>query len=511
MRKKINFRLINPITMITIVTLFLINISLCSAQDQNINWTEEELLFLEAHPVIHLGVDPRFVPFEFIDDDGEHKGIAADYLALISEKTGLKFLVQKGLTWPEAYDLALRGELDGLPAIGITPERQEHFFFSEPYYYFKRVIVTQDSNSHISGMTDLTGLTVAVQRNSSHHSYLLDYEKINLSLYDSVEAALTAVATGEELAFIGNLATTNYLIRSNGLTNLRFVTFEAEKSQALYFAVRKDWPQMISIFNKAVKAISEKEKADINKRWIDLDTQLDFRPFIRAILMGIAFFVVIIGVSFFWIVRLRKEIEERKRIQVKLEEAHRETDKANQELQAANSELEKMSMVDGLTGISNRRYFDNFLEKLWSINARENFPIALIMIDIDHFKKFNDTYGHLAGDQCLKEIATVIDNTVKRKGDFVARFGGEEFAVLLSNSTEKKAVELAERIRKNIENTEITCGENKIPVTISIGVASLTSNHKIIPDTLISAADSALYQAKNEGRNRVVKATSLMK
>ena len=95
--------------------------------------------------------------------------------------------------------MALNGDLDALPAIGKTPEREEHFLFSEPYYYFKRVIATRDTDDHISGMDDLEGLTVAVQRNSSHHSYLLPYEKINLSLYDSVETALTAVSTGEEV------------------------------------------------------------------------------------------------------------------------------------------------------------------------------------------------------------------------------------------------------------------------------------------------------------------------
>ena len=163
----------------------------------------------------------------------------------------------KGLTWPEAYDMALAGEIDVLPGIGKTNEREEYFLFSEPYYYYKRVIVTRDTETDISGIEDLEGFAVAVQRNSSHHSYLLSYPPINLSLYDSVEAALTAVATGTEKAFIGNLATTNYLVRSNGLTDLRFISFEAEKQQALYFAVRKDWPELINIFNKAMDIITE--------------------------------------------------------------------------------------------------------------------------------------------------------------------------------------------------------------------------------------------------------------
>ncbi len=480
------------------------------ANDRQIDFTENELSFIENHPVIRLGVDPRFVPFEFIDDTGEHSGIAADYLELVSEKTGLTFEIAKNLTWPEAYDLALTGQLDALPAVGKTPEREANFLLSEPYYFFKRVIVTKDTDKHISSPEDLEGLAVAVQRNSSHHSYLLGFEKINLSLYDTVEAALAAVTTGEEVAFIGNLATTNYLIRNNGLTNLRFVTFEAEKEQALYFAVRQDWPELVSIFNKAIASISDEEKAAINNKWIALDTQIDYKPFIRILLIIFSFIAVVLAVSFFWIARLRREIERRKIIQLELEEANRHTDEANCKLQDANRELEKISMVDGLTGISNRRYFDSFLQNLWGINMREKFPIALIMIDIDFFKKYNDTYGHLAGDQCLKSVANLIANTVRRPGDFVARFGGEEFAVLLSNTTEDGATDLAERIRARIEEAIIHNDEaTDTKVTVSLGVASLVSLEDVSSDNLIKMADCALYEAKNTGRNKVVRASSL--
>jgi len=302
----------------------------CYAADSSISWTEDELAFMEEHPLIRLGVDPEFVPYEFIDDDGEYKGIAADYLSLVSEKTGLSFEVVRGLTWSEAYDMALEGKIDALPAVGKTEERERHFLFSQPYYYFKRVIVTRDEDTWISDLKDLEGLTVAVQRNSSHHSYLLSYPNINISLYDSVEAALTAVATGTETAYIGNLATTNYMIRSNGLTNLRFVAFEAEKPQALYFAVRKDWPELMSIFNKVMDDISENEKLAINNKWIGLQTDINYGPIIR-ILSVIGFIIaIVITVSFFWIARLRKEIQHRKQIQKDLEMAKREADEANE-------------------------------------------------------------------------------------------------------------------------------------------------------------------------------------
>jgi two-component system sensor histidine kinase/response regulator len=302
----------------------------CCAADNGINWTEGELAFISEHPVIRLGVDPQFVPFEFIDKDNEYKGISADYQALISEKTGIQFEVQKGLTWPEAYDMALAGDVDVLPAISKTEEREQHFLFSEPYYYFKRVIVINDTEIGISGIEDLKDQTVAVQRNSSHHSYLLSYPHINLSLYDSVETALTAVANGTERAFVGNLATTNYLIRSNGLTNLKFISFEAEKQQALYFAVRKDWPELVSILNKTLDSISEEERLAIHEKWISLESEYDYGPLIRKAGMIGSFVVVVLGISFFWIIRLRKEVRIRELIQADLEKAKQEAEEANE-------------------------------------------------------------------------------------------------------------------------------------------------------------------------------------
>lgn len=313
-----------------IIICFVTTTSNIHAADKNISWTDEELAFMEDHPVINLGADPFFVPFEFFDNDGEYKGIAAEYIAIIEDKTGLKFNVLENLSWQEAYDMALSGEIDALPAISKTPEREKSFIFSEAYYYFKRVIVTLDTNSSIKDIKDLEKLTVAVQKNSSHHSYLLDYPKINLSLYDSVEEALTSVANGTEVAFVGNLATTNYLIKSNALTNLKFTAFEAEKKQGIHFAVRKDYSVLVDIIDKVLETITEEEKIAINNKWIDLKTDTDYTPIIKVIVIIVSVFAIILIVSTYWIVKLRKEIKKRKQIQLDLEKAKKEAEEANE-------------------------------------------------------------------------------------------------------------------------------------------------------------------------------------
>ncbi|WP_058485283.1 response regulator [Defluviitalea phaphyphila] len=308
---------------------FLFNNIQAVVWDSNIELTDNEIKFINENPVIRVGIDPKFVPFEFIDKDGRYKGIASDYLNMISKKTGLKFKVMEGLTWVEAYEEALEGNIDVLAAISKTEERENHFLFSKPYYNFKRVIVVRDTK-RISGIQDLQGKTVAVQKNSSHHSYLLSYPKINLSLYNSVEEALTAVASGTEDFFVGNLATTNYIIRSNALTNLKFVAFEQEEEQGIHIAVRKDWPELISIINKAIDAITEEEKISIINKWIDLNTENNYKEIIKAILIIGGIVVIALIISSYWIIRLKKEIEKRKKIQEDLEIAKKEAEKANQ-------------------------------------------------------------------------------------------------------------------------------------------------------------------------------------
>jgi signal transduction histidine kinase/DNA-binding response OmpR family regulator len=411
--------------MVFVVTALIITGS-CYAIDKSITWTEDEIAFINEHPVIRLGVDPAFVPFEFIDKDGKYKGITADLLQLIGEKTGLRFEVAQGLTWPEAYDMALAGEVDALPAISRTDERELHFLFSEPYYYFKRVIVTRDTDTAISGIEDLEGLTVAVQRNSSHHSYLLYYPKINLSLYDSVEAAITAVANGTERAFVGNLATTNHLIRANGLTNLRFTAFEADKQLTLNFAVRKDWPLLVSIFNKALNTITEEEKIAINNRWIDLGSETDYGPIIRTISIFAALAAVVMIVSFFWIIRLKNEIKKRELIQIDLEKAKREAEDANEFKSSfmARMSHEIRTPLNAITGMAYllKKTNISLTQTMYvdRITQASNNMLSIINDILDYSKieagKVELEIASFSMDQVIQDVVNIVSYKIEEQG-----------------------------------------------------------------------------------------------
>lgn len=175
------------------------------------------------------------------------------------------------------------------------------------------------------------------------------------------------------------------------------------------------------------------------------------------------------------------------------------------ELIAINKTLENLSQIDALTDISNRRNFDRVLHAEWHRSIRNHEMISLAMIDIDKFKNFNDTYGHLAGDDCLKLVAKTLANHTNRPGDVVSRYGGEEFAIILPHSNDK-AWEFAEHCRREIENLVIFNDENDKPVkvTLSLGLASIIPHKGQHHDVLIKAADMALYEAKANGRNLVI-------
>ncbi|HEY8608592.1 MAG TPA: diguanylate cyclase [Noviherbaspirillum sp.] len=177
----------------------------------------------------------------------------------------------------------------------------------------------------------------------------------------------------------------------------------------------------------------------------------------------------------------------------------------NKELSRANDMLEKLSSEDGLTQLANRRAFDRRLSAEWSRARREGQPLALVMIDIDYFKNFNDRYGHPAGDDCLQQVARVLEAHTRRPADMAARVGGEEFAVLLPATGSGAAAHIAEQMRAAIAGLGIAHQRSGIAahVTASFGVAAMVPDGQQEPGALLTAADACLYQAKQGGRDRV--------
>ena len=176
----------------------------------------------------------------------------------------------------------------------------------------------------------------------------------------------------------------------------------------------------------------------------------------------------------------------------------------SRELAWVNGELKALAERDGLTGLANRRFLDRHLEDEVARCARAQLPLSVVMIDVDHFKAFNDLHGHLAGDDCLKQIAQALAGVPRRPGDLAARYGGEEFCMVLPNTTAAGAVAVAERMRVLVSSQVIPDLHTDSPVTASFGVANaIPDNSNFDPAGLLRSADKALYHAKQAGRNRV--------
>ncbi len=173
------------------------------------------------------------------------------------------------------------------------------------------------------------------------------------------------------------------------------------------------------------------------------------------------------------------------------------------QLEDANERLERAASTDGLTDVANRRVFDERLETEWRRCRRSQQPLSLLMIDIDHFKRFNDLYGHVAGDECLKAVAAAMSATITRAADLVARFGGDEFGAILAETDEDRSIHLAEELRRRIEKLALKDLPKPARITISIGVSTEVPGKDRLISDLIRSADASLYIAKNEGRNLV--------
>jgi diguanylate cyclase (GGDEF)-like protein len=188
-----------------------------------------------------------------------------------------------------------------------------------------------------------------------------------------------------------------------------------------------------------------------------------------------------------------------------LEERTRELEQQSRELAAANESLKQLSLIDGLTGVGNRRRFDAALAQEWTKAAKEHAPLTVVMIDVDHFKAFNDALGHQSGDEYLQTVARALASVVQREQDVLARYGGEEFAVVLRPSGPAEAATVAESFREKIERLRLRhpASPGGAFLTVSVGVATGTPRRGFSPSALVAAADQALYKSKKDGRNRV--------
>lgn len=506
--------------------------------DSKVGLTRAEQNWLDLNPVIKVGIDRNFAPIESkAKEKGEFNGLAIDYLNLAARKLGIRFEFHSHAQWEDTIEAIKDEQLDMLGAVYETPKRQLFMDFSHPYLHLKTGIITSTHNTQNITLDDLSGQRVAVVKGYFWEEIISnDHPSIELISVPNLAAGLREAAFGTVDAFVSNLATATTYIEDQGITNLRvagLTPYEAE----FHFATRKDLTLLNSILNKALASFSEQQKADIHQRWIKL--QYVDKEHLPKYFWPTAFFLFIMITGFVvgtvWNQMLRrtikrrtealkKELSQRLDVEVKLQKAKQELEArvdertqslseavdmlvlSQKELEEANIKLYDMANNDGLTQIANRRSLDLGLTLALANTQEKDIPLSFMLCDIDFFKLYNDHYGHQTGDICLQKVANVLENYAKRSGELAARYGGEEFALLLPGIDKQDAEKLATLILEDIRKLKLDHKASNISehVTMSIGIVSILPAVDTKSDDIIGFADSALYEAKREGRNRWV-------
>jgi len=280
---------------------------------------------------------------------------------------------------------------------------------------------------------------------------------------------------------------------------------------------QEKWPDayqvlLASDYGMALKLYEINSEAAVGALSIELTNTAREHDQLRKLTLSLRLVAILLLLWAGWrySVRLQTELAEQLRLRVALAQANTELeDKVQQRTQAleeVNHQLEVLSVTDALTRLANRRRFDAVWLDEWQRALRQATPLAVIMLDVDHFKAYNDHYGHQQGDECLRRVGEVLLTTVRRAGELVARYGGEEFVVVLPGTSVIHAMAVAESIRANIQAAGIAHAHSGVAavVTVSLGVAVGIPTQGDAPDALVHAADAALYRAKDQGRNRVV-------
>lgn len=453
-----------------------------------LNLTAQERQWLKEHPVVRTAIDTSWAPFEYINEDGKYKGLAADYVALIEQKLGIRFEPYTQGVWKNAVGKMEKKELDMYPCAVKTPQRESYASFTSPYLNFRMVILTDESADYIDDINNLKGKKIAVARGYYSQEILKRYyPHIDRYEVDTIEEGLKAVAHGEAYAFIDNTAAITYAIKNEGYSNLK-ISGELPYRYELSMGVRNDWPILITILEKALASITPQERDAIYAKHIKIEyTQEISWIRIFQIFIPLALFVSIL----LYYTRKLKSINTVYKMTLD------SLTLTQKELEEANKQLITLSTTDTLTTLANRYQLNNVLKQSISSAERYERPLSVIILDLDHFKRVNDLYGHHAGDTVLQESARILRGNC-RESDTVGRWGGEEFLIICPETEKDEAALLAEKLRSMIPSVSMIYAHTQ---TASFGVSSYEPLDT--QESIVIRADEALYRAKHDGRNCV--------
>lgn len=443
-------------------------------------FTNDEMQYLKNKKVIRMCVDPDWVPFEQLKGGKTHTGIAADFFSLIRPKLPAEIVVVPTATWEETILAVKSRKCDILSMAMKTNERTGYLNFTKPYLVVPNVIATSVNEPFIDGLESVMDKTFGSVKGYAMTEMLKEtYPGLKIVEVKNDEEGIRMLQQGRIYGYIGTMPSIGYQISHQKITDIK-ISARLPLDWEMGIAARNDEPQLVSIFQKLLNTVSDTQKNRILGEWLSIryDQRIDYSLLIKVAALAILF----IAVMLYWSTKLKR---------------------LNKKLTEANIQLQELSEKDSLTGLYNRRYFSANAVKVFSTCRREGVRFSIAILDLDHFKRINDTYGHVTGDLCLQRAANVIKSHFQRENDTAARYGGEEFAVYTTGGEENALFNYMDTVRADVEKIRVDVDGVNISMTVSIGVFSLIPDNGDTLDEAVRKADDALYKAKENGRNRV--------
>ena len=446
----------------------------------HIELNKEQKAYLNTK-IIKYCINPDGMPFEGLNEKGEHTGMSSDYYTLFEKMLSAKFELVKTNNWNESITFIKQKKCDML-ALGMeTPERKRNLNFTSSYLEVPLVVATRVDVPFINQILDLENEKIGIIKGDAFVKILRQkYPSLNLIEVTDIKEGLDKVKDGELFGYIDTLASIGYEFQQKYFGELK-IAGKISENLKLSIAIVKEDKTLLTILQKTVNKMTNEMHREIFSKWVPIKYQkgIDY-DLVWKISIGAILFIILVV---YW---NRKIIQTNKLLQ-----------EAKKDIEVKNKELEKLAITDKLTNLYNRRKLDELLQNELNRSERFKHTFAVTILDIDYFKKVNDTFGHQTGDKVLIEISNILKTHI-RTTDFVGRFGGEEFVIICPESQEDGVFNLMESIRLDISNYDF---KNIGNITVSFGIALSKENDTV--ESILKRADDALYESKNFGRNRV--------
>lgn len=436
--------------------------------------TKDESKYLNTKKTILMCINPNNLPLEKIENN-THIGFTSEIIKIISKNINIPIKLIDTNSWQESLQFIKDKRCDILSLAQKTKKTDQYLNFTESYVDTSIAIATRTNEPFIDNINQISEKKFAIKRYFLYEKLQKKYPKLDLIEVDTIEDGLKKVEDGLVYGYIDSSVLLNYEIQRRHIGTLA-ISGSFKENLHLGIASRDDEPLLVTILQKALNSITQEQKEKIYKKWITIKVErikvIDYSLVYKVVISSI----IIILFFLYWI---RKIV------------------KINKELEVAKKQIEKLAITDKLTGLFNRVKTDEIIENNIEIYKRYNQDMTLAILDLDHFKSVNDTYGHQVGDEVLKDIANILQQNI-RKTDHIGRWGGEEFIIIYPKTNKKDGFALAQKIRTSIESYEFV---NAGKQTASFGITSLNQNDTF--ETMLKRADDALYIAKKNGRNKV--------